>query len=292
MDFSPLTFDDMDLVRPYLGRLQSRTCDFTMGGIFIWRDFFRMEYAVSGETLFSRLHDAGNCAYYNLPLGGDMPGALTELVAAVRQGREPVRFCTVPEVYLPLFQERFESVRITEQPEYFDYLYWAEDLRLLHGKKYSGQRNQISQFMRSADSWAFCPLTAATLEAVKDFYLHTYHMSPDPPPSEQAESRKILEVLDNLERYDMFGGCLTENGRVVGFSLAEILGDTMYVHVEKADRECKGAYQMLVNQFARAYAGEGVTYINREDDMGDPGLRMAKLAYHPAEILKKYIVEA
>ena len=48
---------------------------------------------------------------------------------------------------------------------------------------------------------------------------------------------------------------------------------------------------MLVNQFAAAYGSGDVTYINREEDMGDPGLRRAKQAYHPVELLKKYVVE-
>lgn len=47
---------------------------------------------------------------------------------------------------------------------------------------------------------------------------------------------------------------------------------------------------MINNQFAKYY-GNNVTYINREEDVGDEGLRKAKLMYNPIEILKKYIVE-
>ena len=100
----------------------------------------------------------------------------------------------------------------------------------------------------------------------------------------------VLEVLDHMDDYRMSGGVLLADGRVVGFSLGEIVGDTLFVHIEKADRTCKGAYQMLVNQFALRYAGEGVAYINREEDMGDEGLRRAKQSYHPVALLKKYHV--
>ena len=75
-----------------------------------------------------------------------------------------------------------------------------------------------------------------------------------------------------------------------GFSLGEVLGDTLFIHIEKADREIFGAYQMLVSQFAQAYAGEGVSFLNREDDVGDPGLRTSKLSYHPVALLEKYVV--
>ena len=69
-----------------------------------------------------------------------------------------------------------------------------------------------------------------------------------------------------------------------------MLGDTLFIHIEKADREIFGAYQMLVSQFAQAYAGEGVSFLNREDDVGDPGLRTSKLSYHPVALLEKYVV--
>ena len=79
-------------------------------------------------------------------------------------------------------------------------------------------------------------------------------------------------------------------GRVIGFSLGEILHDTLFTHVEKADRAYKGAYQYLTQQFACLY-GNQASYINREEDMGDAGLRRAKEAYHPITRLKKYIIE-
>ena len=88
----------------------------------------------------------------------------------------------------------------------------------------------------------------------------------------------------------MKGGLLMVEDRLAGFSLGEVLGDTLFIHIEKADREIFGAYQMLVSQFAQAYAGEGVSFLNREDDVGDPGLRTSTLSYHPVALLEKYVV--
>ena len=73
-------------------------------------------------------------------------------------------------------------------------------------------------------------------------------------------------------------------------ALGEIIGDTLFIHIEKADRDYEGCYQMLVAQFAQQFAGEGVAFINREDDTGDPGLRTSKLSYHPVALLEKYTV--
>ena len=99
-----------------------------------------------------------------------------------------------------------------------------------------------------------------------------------------------MEVLDNFEAYGLFGGLLKTDGRTVGLSIGEILGDTLFVHVEKSLKDVNGAYPMLVREFARAFAGEGVNYINREEDDGNEGLRTSKLSYHPVKLLEKYLI--
>ena len=48
---------------------------------------------------------------------------------------------------------------------------------------------------------------------------------------------------------------------------------------------------MLVNQAAITFAVNEVSFINREEDMGDLGLRTSKKSYHPIELLKKYTIE-
>jgi len=60
------------------------------------------------------------------------------------------------------------------------------------------------------------------------------------------------------------------------------------VHVEKALAEYEGAYPMLAQSFAQAFAVDGVKYLNREDDAGDGGLRKSKLQYKPVKLVDKY----
>ncbi len=286
LQFQPLTLEEIDLVRPRFQQLCARTCDYTVGGMFMWRDFFRMEYALQDGVFYSRLHDENGAVFYNLPLADDIPAAIRTLIA---QAEQPVCFCTIPEPYLDAFPHTEHTVRAAEQPEFFDYLYAAADLATLRGKRFNGQRNQISQFKRAVQTWEYAPITPENLDRVGAFF-ETYRANAGESDTEREENRMVLEVLDHMDDYRMSGGVLLADGRVVGFSLGETVGDTLFVHIEKADRACKGAYQMLVNQFALRYAGEGVAYINREEDMGDEGLRRAKQSYHPVALLKKYHV--
>lgn len=286
INFQPLTLQDIPRITPYFSYFHDRTCDFTVGGMFMWRSYFHMEYALHPTGFYSRLYDENGQVFYNLPLAPRIGDALTEL-AEWTGGR--LRFCTIPESYLPLFQDRFPGCQIEEQRDYFDYLYRADDLTTLAGKKYSPQRNRIHQFERSVDTWQFDPITPRNVSDVEAFFLQSYTTA-DRSSSAREENLRVLEVLRNLELYQMHGGVLWADGHIVGFSLGEILHDTLYTHIEKADRTCKGAYQMLTHQFAMRYAGNGVQFINREEDMGDPGLRRAKSAYHPVTLLKKFVV--
>ena len=80
------------------------------------------------------------------------------------------------------------------------------------------------------------------------------------------------------------------NGRVAGFSAGEIVGDTLIIHIEKADIAYEGIYQVLVNEYAKCFVTPDVRYINREEDVGDEGMRRSKESYHPVRLLEKYLV--
>ena len=80
------------------------------------------------------------------------------------------------------------------------------------------------------------------------------------------------------------------DGKVVAISLGEVVKNTLIVHVEKGLKNYAGVYPLMASEFAKAYAVEGVEYINREEDCGDMGLRISKLQYHPIEVKQKNFV--
>ncbi|MBS1456703.1 MAG: DUF2156 domain-containing protein, partial [Clostridia bacterium] len=105
------------------------------------------------------------------------------------------------------------------------------------------------------------------------------------------EKKNVLEFLNHVKNFGFLTLALFAGDEPVAFSVGEIRGNVLFVHEEKADASIKGSYQMIVNEFVKTYANENVTYINREDDSGDEGLRISKESYHPAFLLNKFSVK-
>ena len=294
LSFKPLTLSDMDRIRKFFNLKRIRACDYTLGCFFMWRDYYSLKFDVQNDALFSVVTAEDGKEYYNLPLSLNVENSLLYLIENAPISADGVmRFYTVTEEYLGFFRSRFDC-SITEQPEHFDYVYAAKDLAELAGKKYAGQRNMLHQFSRQCAVSEYLPIGENNLPSVIDFfknaYLDTVIVDTPTERSEREENLKTLEVLENFGKYGFFGGVLYSDGKIAGFSLGEKVGDTVYVHIEKADRNVKGAYQTVVNEFAKNYA-QNASFINREDDMGDVGLKTSKLSYHPVELVKKYKVE-
>jgi hypothetical protein len=107
-------------------------------------------------------------------------------------------------------------------------------------------------------------------------------------PGDYKASREALEKSEELQ---LCGGIYYVEGKPAAYTLGEELagGDSFVIHFEKALSQYKGIYQ-FVNQCFASILPEKYTYINREQDLGDPGLRQAKLSYRPVGFVKKYRV--
>lgn len=290
LEFHPLQLEDLPKLRDFFAYSGSRICDTTPGTVFMWRDMYHTEWAVHDGSLYFKVDYPGLGPTFTLPLGGGRPEHYRQIAGYCCRRGMPISFYPVPKDELDRLQTAFPNSAAIPTRDAYDYLYRAEDLQFFRGKKLSGQRNHVNKFLKTYGNWSFRVITPEDLPAVGAF-LDRYAAGVDKPSASFHEDlAKTREVLGNYTTYDMLGGMLLVEGEIVGFSLGEIVGDTLFTHIEKADRDYQGCYQMLVAQFAQQFAQDGVHFINREDDAGDPGLRKSKLSYHPVTLLEKYLV--
>jgi len=257
----------------------------------MWRDYFSVEYAVYNETVvfkaLVKYHQ--NIPAFSVPLGKDFFGSIEKIVDYCRINGLQTVFCPVANEDIKALQEVFSEFRLYKDANWSDYVYRADDLISLPGRKYSGQRNHINYFKRTFMDHTFEEISSDNLEDVRDFYVRLSSRLDLVSDISIEDHVKTLEVLDNYDKYGLLGGLLRVNNTVAAFSIGEVVNDVLFVHIEKADLRYKGAYQIICNAFARRFASDGVGFINREEDVGDEGLRFSKKSYHPYEIIDKYI---
>lgn len=293
--FRPLRERDIDTIRPYLNSSLTRTCDYTVGGIVMWAEYFDYSYCIYRDTLFIKgvTEDDVTRQAYSLPVGKLSLEESVELLRHYcREAHDlPLTFSAVPEEYIaPLELIGAASVELLD--DWGDYLYDAQALATLSGKKLGKKRNHVNRFMAENPDYRFELLTQANLPAVREFFKAS-HLPLSKPAIADVERDQVMRVLDHMDRYPFSGAVLsTPQHGIVAFTLGEVVGDTLFVHIEKMNHEVVGAGETINKLFAELTLGHRpeVRYINREEDVGDPGLRHAKESYHPLAVLKKYNV--
>lgn len=291
LKFANLTLNDIPSVKPFLELQRSRICDYSIGGIFMWRDYFNTQFTVFQDTLIFKVRYLGGETAFPIPLGKNQEAAFEQIELYCRENGLPVHYCTVPKNILPSLQSRYPKAVVQPSRNWFDYLYKTQDLLTFKGKRYDGQRNHINKFKKMYPDYEFEEITEENLERVRTFYEDFAETHEKVSSLAKEESSKVKELLQNYNQYGLFGGFVTVDGQIVAMSIGERINDTLFVHVEKADTNYLGAYQMIVQEFLKHVAREGDEFVNREEDVGDAGLRKSKLSYHPVELLEKSTVQ-
>ena len=290
--FKPITLDSLSEIAPYLPQQNYRTCDFSIGGIYMWVDYFGYEYAICHDTLFIRGGEEEHLqnTAFAVPVGAlDLKESIPLLGAYCRQHGQALILSAVPEPAAQTIAGLY-GCPVTELPDWGDYLYRASDLATLVGHRFNKKRNRVNKFKSTYPDFQYEPVTAQNLPELKAFfdrYMQAYHKDSELFAYEES---KVAQVLREYDRLPFEGGLLRVGGEIAAFSVGEVVNDTLIVHIEKARKDIVGAYE-AINYFYSAQMAEThpeVQYINREDDAGDPGLREAKLSYNPETILKKY----
>lgn len=291
--FRKIDSEGMKEVWSFLVNEKGRTTDFSYGGVLMWVDYFHYEYKIYNDTLFIKgvVESDLSKPAFSLPIGSmSLKDSVSLLKEYCEANNLDLEFSAVPEYALDEMKS-LSPKAVEELSDWGDYLYPAAPLATLAGKKMSKKRNHVHQFESHCSEWHTEWLTPDNAIKAMEF-MDIFDLEGDSTEMAIAErelSRKLIKrIIDGDEV--LKGMLLYADGKVCAYTIGDVKGDTLFVHVEKATRAVNSSYEMINYLFAREMttAHPEIEYINREDDSGDPGLRMAKQSYHPCEILKKY----
>lgn len=292
MKFIKTTLDDVALLQNYFGLQDWRTTDYSPGSVLMWRDYLQTNHCEWGGFLIFKGVFFDGQPYFTYPVGnGDLKAALDEIERYAAEHNLPFNLYGVPEQPLEALRGIYGG-RLSPEPDraHWDYLYDAESMRTFAGKKLSAQRNHVNKFSRLYPDCRFVKLDESNIGRAKAFCEMYVAQRQNSINQAEHEGAASVELFSYLDRLGGKGGFLELDGQIIALSLGEQVGDTLFIHVEKALHEYPGIYQVIVKEFACAFADGSVRFINREEDDGVEGLRKSKLAYHPVKLLEKYNV--
>lgn len=294
IEFKPIQVEDKKVITSFTFPSEYKNCDFSFANMCSWRFYYGSEYAVVDGFLVIRfwIEDSKRIAYM-FPVGkGNVANVIDRMEEDSTANGHPLCILGVTpdskatlEKYLP-----GDFLYIPER-DYFDYIYLREDLSTLKGKKFQAKRNHINKF-KNRYPYQYLPLSDELIPKCLELETKWYKANRTEEDAEDLRHEKtsLTFALEHFKELGILGGAITVDSQIVAFTYGSPINhNTFGVHVEKADINFEGAFSLINQEFA-SHIPEQYIYINREEDLGIPGLRQAKLSYNPTILLDKCAV--
>lgn len=273
---SPLALDQRAQLHPLFQRLPEGMSELTFAGLYLFRDAHRYRISRLGEGLYV-ISGRDAEPFFMLPFGLPSP----EILGGLFDRHKTMKAATAAQAE----QLSRMGYRVWEDRDNFDYLYPRDKMADLSGRDLHKKKNLVNLFLRNNACVAKPLLEEHAGDALR--ILDRWRRQQE-TPGDYAAAR---EAIENMECLQLCGGIFYVGGEPVAYTLGEELaqGRVFVVHFEKAvrDERYKGVYQYVTQAFA-AVLPEKYEQINREQDLGDPGLRQAKESYKPSGFVAKF----
>lgn len=288
----PITFESKELINSYFKQKCTLSSEFTFTNLFMWQKSYNMHFATP-EGLLTIIPQHGNgplSATY--PVGdGDVKAAVRKILDYFEHVGEPPLLRLYNDISRYQLETEFPDTFIfTEDVNSHDYVYRTSDLINLSGNKYHGKRNHVNRF-KSTYNYEYHRMTPDYKDKCMEMFKGWVDSKKDSVPGIDEQFDAVSTLLENWEKLDITGGCLTVDGEMVAFSFGEQLcadGSMAVIHLEHANTDYTGSFAAMNQQFLE-HEWSSFEFVNREEDMGLEGLRRAKESYKPCFMVKKYV---
>ena len=293
IDFKTVELNDKTWMEPLIRAGNIQACHQNFTNIYVWKGSYNQVVAQVGGYMVVKTGKEPDRMYYYFPSGsGDVKPVIETMMEDARENGSPFVMIGVSPEQTALLDTLYPGrFRYTEDRDNWDYIYLLDKLVSLGGKKLHGKRNHINRFMEN--NWSYEEITPENIPECWQMNVEWCKINGcGEDRSLRQEACAVEKTFDNYTALGIEGGLLRLDGRVIAFTMGEKLNsDTFVTHIEKAFGEIQGAYPMINREFAAQIQRKHpeIIYVDREEDVGDEGLRKAKLSYYPDLMAEKNI---
>ena len=299
-----ITIENRSLLEEYLNGYEYKTSGLSFSALYMWREINQFSWDMIGDYMCMsgvshlELEDGIILPFMFPPLtktGEYDKDALRETIFRAKEHFEkagqPFSLRLVPFHIMEIIQEAVPELFWKDDRPNYDYIYLTQDLIDLKGRDFHSKKNHLNYFKKTFD-YEYVTLTSDMAEEAMQF-IADFNRRKEVPANEmellKMEEDAMKDVFANLEKVGYVAGAILIDGKIEAVAIGGRLGNKMITeHVEKANVNYRGLYQAINNDFCK-HTASWAKYINREEDMGIPNLRKAKLSYRPVKLLEKYI---
>lgn len=278
----PITIRDKPLFDKYFSAFPPKMSEMTFTTIFCWAEIKHNLFCEYKNHLLIAFREETGSLHIAQPIGPNPAEIMQhEFGGLTNYYWSPIEEEIAHKVNIPHHKPIFDMTNS-------DYVYKIEDLVNLKGDAYHGKRNFVRRFEKlNPHVRRLTQNDALDCLHIQEEWLETQHGN----PSAKEDSTSFLKASEYKETFPLHGIGVFLQKQLVAFAIGEPLNNTTFVdHFEKALPHHPGAYQFLLHEFAK-FIPSKYKFLNREQDLGIPGLRKSKESWHPAFIQKKYTLK-
>ncbi len=301
MNFEAVTLTHKKMIKPYLYKYGEGSCQHSFAAMFCMANKYGDSLCEKDGWLF--IHRAGISSKteraYLFPMGDNsdevrLGHAIEAIIEDAHNHGAAVRFETLTAAAKDAVVRLFPGVfSVTALRDYSEYIYTYDKLANLSGHQMASKRQDINTFYRTYGN-------SVRIEKIKDKHLDEIRsfqkiwldnrLNGEEDVQLDYENIAIQLGLSNFAELDLSGIVIYIDNVMRGYAYGAPLSQNSYdVMIEKGDRRIADIYRVLNRDLVRLCCGQ-YRYINREEDVGNEGLRCAKLSYKPDILLEKYLL--
>ena len=294
IELKPVTIEQLPILKEQLSRLQTGDCNLSLASVIGRAEEYNIKWGMVGDELVLNWMPYPDIpAAYVLPMKSENLLSIMEtLECECKNCKEPLilfgRFTYLTEKISELM--RYRNFITVSSNSWWDYVYERSKIETLEGRELHGKRNFNKRFFKAYPEAKLVPMTRDIIPACRTFLNQWYEKHGEMTESLLGEKKAIELAFDHFDDFELIGGVLVNGEEIFGFTYGSDVGEGIFsVHIEKADRNITGAYPALASALAKSLPPQ-FTQINREEDLGIPGLRKAKEDWSPSVMIRKTLL--
>ena len=222
INLKKLTCTDKPTFDKYFGSRYCENAEYTFTNLFMWREMMNLRWAVEDEVLYMFSTNEENFSAWQ-PIGAQekMQEAITKILHVAEENRGDRKFMFV--VVEKSFAEELEKYsdakfNITPERDNFDYVYLAQDLINLSGRKFHGKKNHLNAFRKEYPDAKYQPITEEIIPKCREelnIWSETHKRANPDDPFIGYEQVAIHEIFDHFDKFKLKGGAILIDNKVV-----------------------------------------------------------------------------